>query len=55
MYWAVVFISISLLAGVFAFGGFAAASAGAAEILFVVFLALGLISAAVRVYGADRD
>ena len=40
LYWALVFLIVSLVAAAFGFGGIAAASAGIAEILFYVFLAL---------------
>lgn len=38
--WAVTFFIISIVAGIFGFGGVASASSGAAQILFFVFLAL---------------
>ena len=44
LYWAAVFFIIALLAAVFGFGGIAASAAGAAKILFVVFLILAVIS-----------
>jgi uncharacterized membrane protein YtjA (UPF0391 family) len=40
LYWAVVFLVIAIIAGLFGFGGIASASAGIAQILFVVFLIL---------------
>jgi uncharacterized membrane protein YtjA (UPF0391 family) len=36
--WALVFLVIAILAGVFGFGGVAVASAGIAKLLFFVFL-----------------
>jgi len=38
LYWAVVFFIVALIAGIFGFGGVAAASASVAQILFFVFL-----------------
>jgi uncharacterized membrane protein YtjA (UPF0391 family) len=49
--WAVVFLLIALVAAFFGFGGIATASAGIAQILFFVFIALfviALIANAVR-------
>ena len=49
--WAITFLVIALLAALFGFGGVATAWAGAAQILFVVFLVLfvaALIWRAVR-------
>lgn len=40
LYWAAIFFIISIVAAVFGFGGIAAASAGIAQILFWVFVAL---------------
>lgn len=51
LYWALVFLVVALIAGVFGFGGIASASAGIAQILFVIFLVLfigALIMRAVR-------
>jgi uncharacterized membrane protein YtjA (UPF0391 family) len=44
LYYAVVFLLIAILAGVFGFGGIAIASAGIAKILFFVFIVLFLVS-----------
>jgi uncharacterized membrane protein YtjA (UPF0391 family) len=49
--WALTFLIVALIAAVFGFGGIATASAGIAQILFFVFLALfvaTLIMRAVR-------
>ncbi len=49
--WALGFLAIALLAALFGFGGIATASAGIAQILFYVFIALfviGLIMSMVR-------
>ena len=49
--WAIAFLIIALVAALFGFGGIASASAGIAQILFFVFLALfviALIARAVR-------
>ena len=44
LYWAAVFFVIALLAAIFGFGGLAASAAGAAKILFFVFLVFALVS-----------
>ncbi len=44
LYWALVFFIFALVAALLGFGGLAVASAGIAKILFIVFLALFLIS-----------
>ena len=43
LYWAVVFLIISLVAALFGFGGIAAASAGIAKLLFGLFLILFVV------------
>ena len=40
LYWALMFFVVALIAGAFGFGGIASASAGIAQILFVIFLIL---------------
>ena len=45
LYWAVVFLVVALVAGLFGFGGIAATSAGFAKILFFIFL-IGFIFSA---------
>ena len=42
--WAVTFLVIAMIAALFGFGGIAAAASGIAQILFVIFLALFLVS-----------
>lgn len=42
--WAVTFLVLALIAGIFGFSGIAVVSAGMAKTLFVVFLVLFLIS-----------
>ena len=44
LYWAAVFFIIALIAGIFGFGGVAAASAGIAQFLFYIFLIGFIIS-----------
>ncbi|MDQ2094970.1 DUF1328 domain-containing protein [Rhodalgimonas zhirmunskyi] len=49
--WAITFFVVAIIAAVFGFGGIASASAGIAQILFFLFLALfviALIANAVR-------
>ena len=40
LYWALIFFVVALIAGAFGFGGIASASAGIAQVLFVIFLIL---------------
>ncbi len=49
--WAVTFFVIALIAALFGFGGIAGASAGIAQILFFVFIALFVISLVARAVG----
>jgi uncharacterized membrane protein YtjA (UPF0391 family) len=42
--WALTFLMIAIVAAILGFGGVAAATSGIAQILFVVFLALFVIS-----------
>jgi uncharacterized membrane protein YtjA (UPF0391 family) len=44
LYWALMFFVVALIAGVLGFTGIAIAAAGAAKLLFVVFLVLFLVS-----------
>ena len=46
--WAVTFLIIALVAALFGFGGIASASAGIAQILFFVFIALFVIAMIAR-------
>ncbi len=43
LYWAIVFLVISLVAALFGFGGIASAAAGIAKILFGIFLVLFIV------------
>ncbi|MFY9642818.1 MAG: DUF1328 family protein [Rhodomicrobium sp.] len=42
--WALLFLVVAIIAGAFGFGGIAAASAGIAQIIFYIFLALLVVS-----------
>ena len=44
LYWAAVFFVISIVAGIFGFGGIAAASVDVAKILFYIFLVLFVLA-----------
>lgn len=44
LYWALVFLVIALIAGLFGFGGVAATSMGMAQILFFIFIVLFLVT-----------
>ncbi len=46
--WALTFLAIALIAALFGFGGIASASAGIAQILFFVFIALFLVAMVAR-------
>ncbi len=46
--WAVTFLVIALIAALFGFGGIASASAGIAQIIFFVFIALFVIALIMR-------
>ena len=48
LYWALVFFVVAIIAAVFGFGGIASASAGIAQILFFIFLALFVITLVMR-------
>jgi uncharacterized membrane protein YtjA (UPF0391 family) len=47
LHWALLFLVIAIIAAIFGFGGIAATASSIAQILFVVFLALFLVSAIV--------
>lgn len=47
--WALTFLVIALVAAVFGFGGIASASAGIAQILFFIFVALFVVTLIARV------
>jgi len=42
--WALTFLVVAIIAAIFGFGGIASTAAGIAQILFVIFLALFLVS-----------
>lgn len=48
LYYAIVFFLVAIVAAVFGFGGIATASAGIAQILFFIFLALFVITLVMR-------
>lgn len=48
LYYALVFFLVAIVAAVFGFGGIASASAGIAQILFFVFLALFVVTLIMR-------
>lgn len=50
LYWAVIFLVIALIAGLFGFGGVASASVGIAQILFFVFIALFVVTLVFRAF-----
>lgn len=46
--WAITFLIVAIIAGVFGFGGIASASVGIAQFLFFVFVALFVIAMVAR-------
>lgn len=44
LYWALMFLVIALVAGIFEFGGIASTATGMAQILFVIALVLFVVS-----------
>jgi uncharacterized membrane protein YtjA (UPF0391 family) len=44
LYWALMFLVIALIAGIFGFGGIASTATGMAQILFVIALVLFIVS-----------
>ncbi|GGH55423.1 DUF1328 domain-containing protein [Frigidibacter albus] len=53
LYWAAVFFVIALITGMFGFGGLATVSAGVAQVLFFVFLALFVLTLIARAIRAQ--
>ena len=51
--WALTFLIVALVAAAFGFGGIASASAGIAQILFFVFLALFIFAIISRFMGGN--
>ena len=49
--WTLGFLAIALVAALFGFGGIASASAGIAQILFIVFLLLAAVTLLLKVTG----
>ena len=54
LYWAAVFFIIAIVAGLFGFGGIAAAAGGIAQILFYVFVALFVLALIFGLIGRRR-
>lgn len=50
LHYALVFFVVAIIAAVFGFGGIASASAGIAQILFFIFLALFVLTLVMRVF-----
>lgn len=46
--WALTFLVVALIAALFGFGGIASASAGIAQILFFIFVALFIVTLIIR-------
>jgi uncharacterized membrane protein YtjA (UPF0391 family) len=54
LYWALIFFVVALIAAAFGFGGIASASAGIAQILFVIFLILLVASLLMHFFSRRR-
>ncbi|MGB8813901.1 MAG: DUF1328 family protein [Paracoccaceae bacterium] len=54
LYWAAVFFVIAIVAGVFGFGAIASASAGVAQFLFFVFVALFVVTLVMQLFRRQR-
>jgi uncharacterized membrane protein YtjA (UPF0391 family) len=54
LYWALIFFVVALIAAAFGFGGIASASAGIAQILFVIFLILLVASLVMHFFSRGR-
>lgn len=52
--WALTFLLVALLAGIFGFGGVASASMGIAQVLFFIFLVGFLITLVMYLVGGRR-
>ncbi len=52
--WALTFLLVALLAGIFGFGGVASASMGIAQVLFFIFLVSFLITLVMYLVGGRR-
>lgn len=50
LHWALVFFVVAIIAAIFGFGGIASASAGIAQVLFFIFVALFVITLLMRVF-----
>jgi uncharacterized membrane protein YtjA (UPF0391 family) len=53
LYWALVFFVVALIAALLGFTGIAIAAAGIAKVLFVIFLALFVISVVAHLLGGS--
>lgn len=49
LHWAIIFFALALVAAIFGFGGIATASAGIAQLLFVMFAVVFVALLAIRV------
>ncbi len=49
LYWALIFLIVAIIAAAFGFSGIAATSAGIAQVLFYIFIALFVIAMLVSV------
>ena len=54
LYWALVFFIVSLVAGLFGFGGIASATAGIAQNLFYVFMVFFVVTLIAGLAGGSR-
>jgi uncharacterized membrane protein YtjA (UPF0391 family) len=54
LYWAAIFLVISIIAGILGFSGISVAAAGIAKVLFFVFVALFVVMLIVAGFAARR-
>ncbi len=55
LYWAIVFLIVSLVAALLGFGGIASAAAGIAKLLFGIFLVLFLVFLVLSLFRGPRS
>lgn len=54
LYWSIVFLIISFVAGIFGFGGLSDTSAGIAQTLFYIFIVLFVVSIVLHLVTGKR-
>ena len=54
LYWALMFLLVAIIAGIFGFGGVATASMGIAQILFFIFLIGFVVTLIIHLFSGRR-